>query len=351
MGVDRVPVEGREPVHRRTQSDRLHDRRGPRLKPQGRLCVRDPVEVHPVDHLAPALPGWKGGQPVGPAPQHPDPGRSVELVPGEGHEVGVKVTDVEAGVDHRLAGVDDHHRTRGAGQGGDAADRVDRPQNIGHVDHRHHTGAGRDQTFQGLHVEGPVGQKRSKAQDHPLLLAQEVPGDDVGVVLHLGQDHLVTLGKIAPKARRHQVQGLGGAPGEDDLGLRRAYEGADLFPRVFIEFCGFIRQGMQAAVDVGVAVSHQVRHGLDDRLGLLGRGGAVQVDERPVADPAGEDRELAADSFRIKAHQSPAPIRACSQLRIRSAASGLPTRSITSPRKEATRRLRASPSGRPRWRM
>src|SRR5690606_3914270 len=35
-------------------------------------------------------------------------------------------------------------------------------------------------------------------------------------------------------------------------------------------------------------------HRLDDRAGLLGRGGTVEIDERLAVDLAGEDRELAA---------------------------------------------------------
>src|SRR5829696_8136203 len=55
--------------------------------------------------------------------------------------------------------------------------------------------------------------------DHgAMALAQEVPGHDVGVMLHDG-DHDLVAGLdvgLAP-GRRHEVDRLGGVAGEDDL--------------------------------------------------------------------------------------------------------------------------------------
>ena len=64
------------------------------------------------------------------------------------------------------------------------------------------------------------------------------------MVLHLGQEDLVALAEPLAKARGDEVQGLGGAPREDNLRLGGAYELRDFFPRIFIEFCRFIREGV-----------------------------------------------------------------------------------------------------------
>ena len=53
----------------------------------------------------------------------------------------------------------------------------------------------------------------------PRSLGQHEPGDDVGVVLHLGQDHDVAGAQVAAAPGvGDQVDRLGGVLGEDDLG-------------------------------------------------------------------------------------------------------------------------------------
>ena len=171
------------------------------------------------------------------------------------------------------------------------------------------------------------------------------------MVLHLRQEDFVTLRHPGPKACSHQVQGFCRASGEDDLRRCRPYEPGNIFSRVFIEFSRFIRKRMQATVHIGVAVPHQVRHGLDHNLGLLGRGGAIEVDKGTVADTPGEDRELRPDGLGIEGHSPDPPMRPCSQARMRPAAAAHWMRSMTSPRKDARSRDRASASGSPLWRM
>ena len=83
---------------------------------------------------------------------------------------------------------------------------------------RHDLGMRRQQALEGLDIEPPVICDRRELQDHAQPLAQEMPGDDIGVVLHLGEQDLVTGLEVGAQTRGHQVDGLGPALGEDDLG-------------------------------------------------------------------------------------------------------------------------------------
>ena len=66
--------------------------------------------VDGLDHLAAAEERRQLGEQLVAAPQHADAGRAVQLVTGEGEEVGAELLHVERQVRHRLRGVD--HRQR-----------------------------------------------------------------------------------------------------------------------------------------------------------------------------------------------------------------------------------------------
>ena len=59
---------------------------------------------------------------------------------------------------------------------------------------------------------------RRDAQPRALFFAQHLPGHDVGVVLHGGDEHFVARADVrAAVGLRHEVDGFGGAAHEDDL--------------------------------------------------------------------------------------------------------------------------------------
>ena len=96
-----------------------------------------------------------------------------------------------------------------------------------------------------------------------MTLAQEMPGHDVGVVLHDGQHDLVArLDALAAESLGDEIDRLGRAAGEDDLfGRRGVEEGAHLFARALVALGRRIGEIMQAAMNIGVF----------GRIGLLQR--------------------------------------------------------------------------------
>jgi hypothetical protein len=122
------------------------------------------------------------------------------------------------------------------------------------------------------------------------------------VVLEAGDQDLVPGADILPPMRlRHQVDGFGGAPDEHDLtALRRAHEPLHPGPSFLVGVGREHRELVHAPVDVGVVALVDVALGVDHRLGFLGAGRAVEVDERLPVDGRLEHRELPADGLDVQ---------------------------------------------------
>ena len=180
-------------------------------------------------------------------------------------------------------------------------DGKDRAQGIGEVRDRHDPGARRDQLLERHEVDlAGVGDRRD-TERRSLLLAQELPGDDVGVVLETRDQNLVARADVvATVGLRDQVGRLGRAAHEDDLvRLSRVEEPPGLLPGGVVGVGCVDRHVVHAAVDVGVALFVDVALGLDHGPRLLGRGGVVEVDQGLAVDRLRKDREVAADRLDV----------------------------------------------------
>jgi hypothetical protein len=145
----------------------------------------------------------------------------------------------------------------------------------------------------GVHLEQPLVVDRHPVDLRPDPLGQLLPGDDVGVVLHLGEDDAVTGADIgvAPGAG-DEVDRLGRVADEDHLA---PVGGADVVgdrgPRPLVGFGRLGREGVGAAVDVGVVAPLVAVDRLDRGQHPLGAGAAVEVGDRPAVDLALQGRE------------------------------------------------------------
>ena len=95
---------------------------------------------------------------------------------------------------------------------------------------------------------------RRPFDDGAMAFPEEMPGHDVGMVLH-DREHDLVAGldvRLAP-GRRHEVDRLGGVAGEDDLLVAPGVEEfCDLGAAAFIGFGRRIGEIMQPAMHVGV---------------------------------------------------------------------------------------------------
>ena len=123
---------------------------------------------------------------------------------------------------------------------------------------------------------------RDHAQNGALLLAQDLPGHDVGVMFHGRDDDLVASVEGLPAVTmRDEVDGLGDAAREDDLALRRGMQKVLHFHTgIFIGLRRFLTQVVGTPVNVGIFFRVVAMHCINHHLRFLARGGIVQVDQR-----------------------------------------------------------------------
>ena len=179
-------------------------------------------------------------------------------------------------------------------------DRVDRAQHVRNMSQGDKAGAVAEQVLKGLHIHLTTVADGHNSQGNALALPDELPRHDVAVMLHHRDDDFVASLQHLTEGGCHQVDSLGGTAGENHL-LHTAgiNEGTHLFACEFHKVGGFLRQGVNATVHVGlVVVIHPVNR-LDDGTGRLRRGGIVQIDERATLNLALQDREILANPFDI----------------------------------------------------
>ncbi len=255
-----------------------------------------------LDHVAAAQEGGHGLKDGAAGPEDADAGGSQHFVAGKGQEVGINGADVDRQVGHALGAVDQEQGAGGVNPAGDVGDGVDGAQDVGHAGDAHELdplAVGGQQAIQIVEEQPALGVEADELEPSAGGLGQELPGDEVGVVLHLGQDDDVVLADVGPAPGvGDQVDGLGGVADKDDFARAAGVdEAADLAAGVLVGLGGLFGQGVDAAVDVGVVAPVVVVHGLDDRLGFLGGGGVVQVDQGLAVDLAGQDGKVGADGL------------------------------------------------------
>ena len=199
MSGDVVATDLHHVVERRSEPDRLDDRRRAGLEFVRRLAVGDAIDGDLLDHAAAALIGAHGVEmrPLG--VQHADAGGAVRLVAGEYVEIGVQLAHVDAEVHGRLAAVDEHGNAALVRQADDLADRHQRAEHVRHVGDGDELGARGQQPLELLQQQLAVVGDRRPLQDRAVALAMEVPRHDVGVMLHDRQDDLVALADAGEK--------------------------------------------------------------------------------------------------------------------------------------------------------
>ena len=179
---------------------------------------------------------------------------------------------------------------------------VERAERVGHVSERHEPRPGAEQALVLLHDEVARVVHRRDPQLRSGLLADDLPGDDVGVVLHLADEDLVSRPDVRAGPRLcDEVDGFRRAPEEDHLALGgRLQEVAYLGTRALVRCRRLLGQRVDAPVDVRVVAAVVVDERVDDRARLLARRRVVEVDEGLSVDGPREDRKLLAHALHIE---------------------------------------------------
>ena len=129
-----------------------------------------------------------------------------------------------------------------------------------------------------------------------------MPRHDVRVVLESrDQDPVAFLEVGSSPALRHQVDALGAAAYEDHFPVRRGIdEAADRFACLLEPLGGGLGEPVHTAMDIRVLLLVEAAFGVDDLAGLLGTGGAVEIDQRAAAHVAREDGKVPTHEGRVE---------------------------------------------------
>src|SRR3990167_2601446 len=184
----------------------------------------------------------------------------------------------------------------------DTGHRDYRPQGIGDVDYRYNTGPFIQEFFICLHDQFALVINRDHLEHRAGLFAQDLPGDDIGMMLHGGDDDFIPgLQGTPPERLGNQIDRLGSTTDKYDFLVGAGVEKVpDLLPSRFVCGRGLRAERMHTAMDIRIVVAVIVIDGFDNLDGLLRRGGVIQIDQRLAMDPAGQDREIRADGLDIE---------------------------------------------------
>src|SRR6266849_721525 len=184
----------------------------------GQLVVDRLLEGHGTDHVTTALVGRHGIQQSGFAIQNADSGWTIYFVTGENVEITIQSLDVHLEMRHGLSPIDQHRDVPAMYHFDNALDRSDRPQRVGDVGYGDDFGSRSQQLLEVLEQQLATVADWCNSQPSALLVAQDLPGHDVGVMLHGGDEYFVAgVNVSAAVGLRHEVDTFRGATNKDDL--------------------------------------------------------------------------------------------------------------------------------------
>ena len=290
LHADRLQV-----VHGCAQADEAGDVGGAGLELLRRVVEHRAVEADLPDHFPAAQERRHRRQVLAPRPQRAGAGGAAHLVAGDGVEVAADRGHVQLQVRRGLGAVDHGGDAAAAGLSADFAYRIDRAQHVGDVGQRQQLYLAGQGPVQRLQVQAAIGEDFGDPDAGAGAFGYQLPGHDVGVVLHpRHQDHVA-----GPEPRQRpgvgdQVDGEGGAAAQDQLVGAHAQEAGKLAAGRFVGLGGLGAQGVHGAADVGVVPAVEIVLGSDHRQRLLRGVGVVEVQQRLAVDLALQQREVGA---------------------------------------------------------
>ena len=223
-------------VQRSGQGDGTLNIRSAGLELEGQIVVCGFLKCDFLDHLAAAAPWGHAVEDFLPAPEDADAGRGVDLVTGKSEEIDAERLHVDAAMAGGLGSVDHHQRARLSGGGGHFRDGIDGAEGVRNPSQRKQFHRAFQEGEEGGLIKRPVFEAGDDLEDGAGPFAEHLPGDDIRVVFEGGDEDFIAGLDAAGKreALGDQVDGIGGAGGEDDLdGTGRIQVRGDGAPGIF----------------------------------------------------------------------------------------------------------------------
>ena len=189
--VDLFPSQGVHEVDGGSQADGAFDVGCPGFETERQVGIGRLLEGNPADHLSPSLIYRKFLQQAFPTPQRADARGGVHLVSRESVKIAPEGLDIHRKVRNGLCTVYYHDGPCAVCQSSEFGNGIDRAQYVRYVSDSHDACAGGEQRSVGRLVQQALFGYRDHAQVGAARCAGQLPGHDVGVVLHLRDEDLV----------------------------------------------------------------------------------------------------------------------------------------------------------------
>lgn len=143
---------------------------------------------------------------------------------------------------------------------------------------------------------------RDNFNGNPSFGSQQLPGNDVAVMFHDGENHLIPLlHKLLTEAGHKQIDTFRRAAGKDDF-IRTA--GMDELPyrlaRCFVQLRSLLRKEMHTAMHIGIDRIVLIRNGIHHLTGFLRSRTVIKVNQRLTIYLTGKYRKIS--SYLLKVH-------------------------------------------------
>ena len=221
---------------------------------------------------------------------------------GENEEITANFLNVQRLMSGALRGIDQRHNAAGAGAGAEFDHRVNRTEGVGNVGESKQFDIAGEPFVDAAHIEeAAITRDWQVNKLNTDFIRQELPRDNVAMVLHLGEEDLVAaLEKFISPGMGDEIDALGRAPGEDDLiDAPRIEELRGPGTGSFVGGTGAVTQLVDAAMHIGVVMLVIVQQGIDHLPGFLGRGRVVEIDEVVPIHLLVENGEIPAQVLKV----------------------------------------------------
>ena len=232
-------------------------------------------------HLSTTLIGGHGIAPLLFTIQHTYAGRSVHLVCREYVEIGIEALHIDSKVGNALRTVYLDGNVVGVSISNSLFYGVDCAQYIRCMHYADQSRTLGKEVAKCLHVQLAALIDGDDTQFYIFTTLQQLPRNNVGVVLHRGNNHLVAIvQKCFAKGVCHKVYRLGSTACEDYLVAVLCIDKALYsFAGILVCIGSLLAQRVHTAVHIGVYATVAIGNAIDDTLRVLRCGSVVEVYE------------------------------------------------------------------------
>jgi hypothetical protein len=282
------------------QADCIGDVAGSRFETLRGAEIESLFEGHVLNHVASALPGRHVLEDLGLAIYDTYACWAEDLVSGKDKEI--QCLHIDLHMRHRLRSVQKDRRTIPMGYLDHLCCGRNNAESVRDLRDGDQAGLRSEQLLVLIQQHLTAVIYGRDAQLRPLLRAEHLPWDDVGMMLKPGDSNLVVFLNIASSpALGNEIHAFGSAPNEDDLACgRRIQEPANLFTRRFMRIRRTRSQLMRGAMHIGVLVLVEILQPVDDALRLLCGRRVIQPDQRAPVHAFAKYGEVAPDRLRVE---------------------------------------------------